>query len=85
MITMSANGISDLSTKELKQEAKLDYAQHKRQGYQVSSTNGSVSFNGSSQYLSTSNAGLNLTGDFTVEGWFYPTNVFLCKWFCLCF
>ena len=72
---MSANGISDLSTKELKQEAKLDYAQHKRQGYQVSSTNGSVSFNGSSQYLSTSNAGLNLTGDFTVEGWFYPTNV----------
>ena len=22
-----------------------------------------------------SNAGLNLTGDFTVEGWFYPTNV----------
>ena len=36
---------------------------------------GSASFSGTSQYLSTSNASLNLTGDFTVEGWFYPTNV----------
>lgn len=29
---MSANGISDLSTKELKQKAKLDIAKAKRQG-----------------------------------------------------
>ena len=29
---MSANGISDLSTKELKQVAKLDIAQAKREG-----------------------------------------------------
>jgi len=36
---------------------------------------GSASFSGTGQYLSTNNAGLNLTGDFTVEGWFYPTNV----------
>jgi len=36
---------------------------------------GSVSFSGTGQYLSTNNTSLNLTGDFTVEGWFYPTNV----------
>jgi Concanavalin A-like lectin/glucanases superfamily len=36
---------------------------------------GSASFSGTGQYLSTSNSSLNLTGDFTVEGWFYPTNV----------
>ena len=36
---------------------------------------GSASFSGTGQYLSTIDAGLNLTGDFTVEGWFYPTNV----------
>ena len=36
---------------------------------------GSASFSGTGQYLSTNNANLNLTGDFTVEGWFYPTNV----------
>jgi hypothetical protein len=36
---------------------------------------GSASFSGTGQYLSTNNASLNLTGDFTVEGWFYPTNV----------
>ena len=40
-----------------------------------SAVGGSASFSGTSQYLSTSNASLNLTGDFTVEGWFYPTNV----------
>ena len=72
---MSANGISTLATKQLKQEGKLAIAQLKRRGYQVSSTNGSVLFNGTSQYLTTSNTGLNLTGNFTVEGWFYPTNV----------
>jgi hypothetical protein len=36
---------------------------------------GSASFSGTGQYLSTNNASLSLTGDFTVEGWFYPTNV----------
>jgi hypothetical protein len=36
---------------------------------------GSASFSGTGQYLSINNASLNLTGDFTVEGWFYPTNV----------
>ena len=35
MITMSANGISDLATKELKQVAKLDIAQAKREGRTV--------------------------------------------------
>jgi hypothetical protein len=42
MITMSANGISDLSTKELKQVAKLDIAQAKREG-RVVADNGSIS------------------------------------------
>lgn len=32
---MSANGISTLSTKQLKQEAKLAIAEAKRQGYDV--------------------------------------------------
>lgn len=40
-----------------------------------SAVGGSASFSGTGQYLSTNNANLNLTGDFTVEGWFYPTNV----------
>ena len=40
----------------------------------------SASFNGSSQYLTVSNSALVFdpavsAGDFTVEGWFYPTNV----------
>ena len=39
---MSANGISDLSTKELKQVAKLDIAQAKREG-RVVADNGSIS------------------------------------------
>ena len=40
-------------------------------------TAGSLSFNGSSQYLSiASTALLNFgTGDYTVEGWFYWTSV----------
>jgi hypothetical protein len=42
MLTMSANGISDLSTKELKQVAKLDIAQAKREG-RVVADNGSIS------------------------------------------
>ena len=36
---------------------------------------GSASFSGTGQYLSTVDSGLDLTGDFTVEGWFYPTDV----------
>lgn len=35
----------------------------------------SASFNGTSQYLSASNAALTFTGDFTVEGWYRPTSV----------
>jgi hypothetical protein len=42
MITMSANGISDLATKQLKQVAKLDIAQAKREG-RVVADDGSVS------------------------------------------
>jgi hypothetical protein len=42
MITMSANGISDLSTKQLKQEAKLAIATAKRQG-KIVADNGSIS------------------------------------------
>jgi hypothetical protein len=42
MITMSANGISDLATKQLKQVAKLDIAQAKREG-RVVADDGSIS------------------------------------------
>jgi len=42
MLTMSANGISDLATKQLKQVAKLDIAQAKREGRTVAD-DGSVS------------------------------------------
>lgn len=73
---MSLNGISSLSTKALKQVAKLNYAQRKRQGYLVGSTAGSVLLNGTTQYLtSPTNAAFTCAGDFTVEGWYYPTNV----------
>jgi hypothetical protein len=39
---MAANGISNLSTKQLRQEAKLDIAEKKRQGYTLN-PDGSVS------------------------------------------
>jgi len=35
----------------------------------------SASLNGSSQYLSASNAAFTFAGDFTVEGWYRPTSV----------
>ena len=35
----------------------------------------SASFNGSSQYLSATNAAFTFAGDFTVEGWYRPTSV----------
>ena len=35
----------------------------------------SASFDGTSQYLSASNAAFAFTGNFTVEGWYRPTNV----------
>jgi hypothetical protein len=75
---MAANGISTLSTKQLRQVAKLDLAQLKRKGYTLyadGTTNfGSAQFSGSN-YLSVSNAAFTFTGNFTVEGWYYPTNV----------
>jgi len=75
---MSANGISTLSTKEARQKAKLDIAQAKRQGYSLYADGtinfGSAQFSGSN-YLSVTNAAFTFTGNFTVEGWYYPTNV----------
>jgi hypothetical protein len=35
----------------------------------------SASFNGTSQYLSATNAAFTFAGDFTVEGWYRPTSV----------
>ena len=37
----------------------------------------SASLNGTNQYLSASNAAFAFTGNFTVEGWFRPTDVYL--------
>jgi hypothetical protein len=42
MITMSANGISDLANKQLKQVAKLDLAKAKREG-RIVADDGSIS------------------------------------------
>jgi len=73
---MAANGISTLITKALKQVAKLNIARAKRQGYQVSGTNGSVSFNGTSQYLTVADAvPLRLVSAtaWTIECWIYYT------------
>lgn len=44
---MSANGISTLATKQLKQEAKLEIAEAKRQGKTVTEGGGSYSISGS--------------------------------------
>ena len=35
----------------------------------------STSFDGSTQYLTATSANFTFAGDFTVEGWYYPTNV----------
>ena len=76
---MAANGISTLSTKQLRQVAKLDLAQLKRKGYTLyadGTTNfGSVQFSGSN-YLSVAGSANTAmgTGDFTWEAWVYPTS-----------
>jgi hypothetical protein len=76
---MAANGISTLSTKQLKQVAKLDLAQLKRRGYtlNVDGTEnfGSAQFSGSNYLSVAGNAGTAMgTGDFTWEAWVYPTS-----------
>lgn len=38
------------------------------------STTYSVQFSGTNQYIYATNSQFNLTNDFTVEGWFYPTS-----------
>jgi len=40
-----------------------------------SSITTSASFNGTTQYLSSTDGSFTYAGDFTVEGWYYPTNV----------
>ena len=69
---MSANGISTLATKELRQVAKLDLAKTKRQG---TTQAGSLVFSGSAQLDMSAAANTNL-GDstaFTIEVWVYVT------------
>ena len=76
---MAANGISTLSTKQLRQVAKLDLAQLKRKGYTLyadGTTNfGSAQFSGSNYLTVAGSAGTAMgTGDFTWEAWVYPTS-----------
>ena len=76
---MAANGISTLSTKQLKQVAKLDLAQLKRRGYtlNVNGTEnfGSAQFSGSNYLSVAGGTGTAMgTGDFTWEAWVYPTS-----------
>jgi hypothetical protein len=69
---MAANGISTLSTKALKQVAKLDLAKTKRRG---TTQAGSLVFSGSAQLDMSAAANTNL-GDstaFTIEVWVYVT------------
>ena len=69
---MSANGISTLATKQLKQEGKLAIAELKRQG---TTQAGSLVFSGSAQLDMSAAANTNL-GDstaFTIEVWVYVT------------
>jgi hypothetical protein len=77
---MSANGISTLSTKELRQKAKLDLAALKRQGYTLyadGTTNfGSLAYAGATELSLTTKTAFGFgTGDFTIEGWFNPTTI----------
>ena len=45
-------------------------------GFGSSILSGSVAFNGTNQYLNTATStALTLTGDFTIECWFYDTNI----------
>jgi len=48
-----------------------------------SSITTSASFNGTSQYLAGTNALFTFAGDFTVEGWYYPTTSVQQTLFCL--
>jgi hypothetical protein len=44
--------------------------------YEILSNPGSILFNGTTQYLNTAaSTALTLTGDFTIECWFYDTNI----------
>jgi hypothetical protein len=79
---MSANGISTLATKELKQKAKLDLVALKRQGNVLNNDGtvystplGSAQFSGSNYLSVAGGAGTAMgTGDFTWECWVYPTS-----------
>jgi len=79
---MSANGIAQLSTKELRQKAKLDLVALKRQGNVLNSDGtvystplGSAQFSGSNYLSVAGGAGTAMgTGDFTWECWVYPTS-----------
>ena len=69
---MSANGISTLGTKALKQVAKLDLAKTKRKG---TTQAGALVFSGAAQLSMSDAANLKL-GDstaFTIEFWIYTT------------
>jgi hypothetical protein len=69
---MSANGISTLSTKQLKQAAKLDLAKNKRKGITQA---GALVFSGSAQLdiVATANTNLGDSTAFTIEAWVYVT------------
>jgi hypothetical protein len=78
---MSANGISTLSTKQLRQIAKLDLAKLKRQGNKLDADGtknfGSAQFNGTSSELRLTTQpvfGFG-TGDFTIEASVNPTSL----------
>jgi hypothetical protein len=71
---MAANGISTLSTKQLRQVAKLDLAQLKRQGTFTRPNNGSVLLDGTQCLTVPANSEYTLgTNDHTIEFWLYQS------------
>jgi hypothetical protein len=77
---MAANGISTLSTKQLKQEGKLAIAEFKRKGYTLNADGtqnfGRAHFSGSNYLSLTTKTAFGFgTGDFTVEGFINPTSL----------
>ena len=72
---MAANGISTLSTKQVRQVAKLGLAQTKRQGIFTRSNNGSILLDGTQYLTIPANSEYTLgTNDHTIEFWLYQSS-----------
>jgi hypothetical protein len=72
---MSANGISNLTTKQAKQLAKLNLASLKRRGTFTRPNNGSILLDGTQYLTIPANSEYTLgTNDHTIEFWLYQSS-----------